>query len=54
MVSHEVTEDLQYRITLLKVLTDDGKNISHCEQIGRKILNHTITTSSGMKKIEIM
>lgn len=34
ILNHNVEEDLDIRITLLKVLTDQGKDISYCEQIG--------------------
>ncbi|XP_066913474.1 tuberin-like [Clytia hemisphaerica] len=34
IVEHDVQEDLQFRIALLKVLTDDGKKLDYCEQIG--------------------
>ena len=34
VLEHNVDEDLLLRISLLKVLTDNGKDVSYCEQLG--------------------
>eukprot|EP00794_Sanderia_malayensis_P008869 gene8869-9818_t len=45
--NHDVKEDLSLRIELLRVITDNGKDVSYCEHIGPFLLVFTTQAFSG-------